>query len=40
MGTVKWDSSPEMVIIGRRWLLTGDVELLLDFYRTFIVDGA
>ena len=41
MGTVKWDMvNPEMVIIGTRdGSLTGDAELLLDFYRTFIVDG-
>tara|TARA_Y100001937_G_scaffold11963_3_gene15013 strand:- start:3878 stop:5044 length:1167 start_codon:yes stop_codon:yes gene_type:complete len=41
MGTVKWDMvNPEMVIIGTEdGSLTGDAELLLDFYRTFIVDG-
>jgi len=41
MGTVKWDMvHPEMVIIGTEdGSLTGDAELLLDFYRTFIVDG-
>ena len=41
MGTVKWDMvNPEMVIIGTEdGSLTGDLELLLDFYRTFIVDG-
>ena len=41
MGTVKWDMvNPEMVIIGTQdGSLTGDAELLLDFYRTFIVDG-
>jgi len=41
MGTVKWDMvNPEMVIIGTKdGSLTGDAELLLDFYRTFIVDG-
>jgi len=41
MGTVKWDMvHPEMVIIGTKdGSLTGDAELLLDFYRTFIVDG-
>jgi len=41
MGTVKWDMvHPEMVIIGTEdGSLTGDAKLLLDFYRTFIVDG-
>ena len=41
MGTVAWDMvNPEMVIIGTKdGSLTGDAELLLDFYRTFIVDG-
>ena len=41
MGTVKWDMiHPEMVIIGTQdGSLTGDAKLLLDFYRTFIVDG-
>ena len=40
MGTVKWDMiHPEMVIIGTEdGSLTGDAELLLDFYRTFIVN--
>ena len=39
-GSLKWDMvHPEMVIIGTEdGSLTGD-GLLLDFYRTFIVDG-
>ena len=41
MGTVKWDMvNPEMVIIGTEdGSMTGDAQLLLDFYRTFITEG-
>lgn len=41
MGTVKWDMvNPEMVIIGTEdGSMTGDAKLLLDFYKTFIVEG-
>lgn len=41
MGTVKWDMvHPEMVIIGTEdGSMTGDAQLLLDFYRTFIAEG-
>ena len=41
MGTVKWDMvHPEMVIIGTEdGSMTGDAQLLLDFYKTFIVEG-
>lgn len=41
MGTVKWDMvNPEMVIIGTEdGSMTGDAQLLLDFYRTFIKEG-
>jgi UDPglucose 6-dehydrogenase len=41
MGTVKWDMvNPEMVIIGTEdGSMTGDAKMLLDFYKTFIVDG-
>lgn len=40
MGTVKWDMvNPEMVIIGTEdGSLTGDAKMLLDFYKTFIVE--
>lgn len=40
MGTVKWDMvNPEMIIIGTEdGLETGDVKMLIDFYRTFITD--
>jgi UDPglucose 6-dehydrogenase len=41
MGTVKWDMiNPEMIIIGTEdGSLTGDAQLLLDFYKTFIKEG-
>lgn len=41
MGTVKWDMvNPEMVIIGTEdGSMTGDAEMLLDFYKTFITEG-
>ena len=41
MGTVKWDMiNPEMVIIGTEdGSMTGDAKMLLDFYKTFIVEG-
>ena len=41
MGTVKWDMvNPEMVIIGTEdGSMTGDAQMLLDFYRTFITEG-
>lgn len=41
MGTVKWDMvHPEMVIIGTEdGSMTGDAQMLLDFYKTFIVEG-
>lgn len=41
MGTVKWDMvNPEMVIIGTEdGMVTGDANLLIDFYKTFITDG-
>lgn len=40
MGTVKWDMvHPEMVIIGTEdGSMTGDAQMLLDFYRTFITE--
>jgi UDPglucose 6-dehydrogenase len=40
MGTVKWDMvNPEMVIIGTKdGSMTGDAKMLLDFYKTFIVE--
>jgi UDPglucose 6-dehydrogenase len=42
MGTVKWDMvNPEMVIIGTEdGSMTGDAKLLIDFYKTFIIEGA
>jgi UDPglucose 6-dehydrogenase len=41
MGTVKWDMvNPEMIIIGTEdGSLTGDANLLLNFYKTFITEG-
>lgn len=41
MGTVKWDMvNPEMIIIGTEdGVVTGDANLLIDFYKTFITDG-
>lgn len=38
MGTVKWDMvNPEMIIIGTQdGSMTGDANILLDFYKTFI----
>lgn len=41
MGTVKWDMvNPEMIIIGTEdGIITGDANLLIEFYKTFITDG-
>lgn len=41
MGTVKWDMvNPEMIIIGTEdGSMTGDANLLLNFYKTFITEG-
>jgi UDPglucose 6-dehydrogenase len=41
MGTVKWDMvNPEMIIIGTEdGSLTGDADMLLSFYKSFITNG-